>query len=113
MGWFRDDRGGSSPMTLLATIIVAPLSAMLIQAAISRSREFAADKAAAQIVRSPYGLADALRKIEDASRRLPMDANPATVHMLIVKPFTRGRLLSLFSTHPPTEERTHCLMQPQ
>ena len=113
-GWGgRDDRGGSSPITFLVTIIVAPLSAMLIQAAISRSREFAADKAAAQILGSPYGLADALRKIEEASRRLPMDANPATAHMLIVKPFTRGRLMSLFSTHPPTAERIHRLMQPQ
>ena len=113
-GWGgRDQRGGSNPIALLAMIIVAPLAAMLIQAAISRSREFAADRGAARIVGSPYGLADALRKIEHAGRRVPMDANPATAHMFIMKPFSGGGLLSLFSTHPPTEQRIQRLMQPQ
>ena len=113
-GWGgRDARGGSNPIALLAMIIVAPLAAMLIQAAISRSREFAADRSAARIVGSPYGLADALRKIEHAGRRVPMDANPATAHMFIMKPFSGGGLLSLFSTHPPMEQRIKRLMQPQ
>ena len=103
-GWGgRDDRGGSNPIALLAVIIVAPLAALLIQAAISRSREFAADRGAAQIVGSPYGLAYALRKIEHGARRAPLDANPATAHMFIVKPLSGRGLLSMFSTpiRPP------------
>ena len=109
----RGDRGESNPIALLAMIIVAPLAAMVIQAAISRSREFAADRGASQIVGSPYGLADALRKIDHAARRVPLDANPATAHMFIVKPFSGAGLLSLFSTHPPTEQRIQRLMQPR
>ena len=106
----RDDRDGGSPLALLATIIVGPLAAMLIQAAISRSREFAADRGAAQIVGSPYGLADALRKIDAGAKRRPLDANPATAHMFIVKPFSGRGVLSLFSTHPPTEQRIRALL---
>ena len=109
----RGDRGGSNPIALLAMIIVAPLAAMVIQAAISRSREFAADRGASQIVGSPYGLADALRKIDHAARRVPLDANPATAHMFIMKPFSGAGILSLFSTHPPTEQRIQRLMQPR
>ena len=105
----RDDRDGG-PLALLATIIVGPLAAMLIQAAISRSREFAADRGAAQIVGSPYGLADALRKIDAGARRRPLDANPATAHMFIMKPFSGRGVLSLFSTHPPTEQRIRALL---
>ena len=107
----RDDRGGSNPIALLATIIVAPLAAMLIQAAISRSREFAADRGAAEIVGNPVGLVDALRKIEAAAKRVPLDANPATAHMFIIKPFSRASLTSLFSTHPPTAQRVERLLQ--
>jgi len=106
----RDERGGSNPIALLATIIVAPLAAMLIQAAISRSREFAADKGGAAIAGTPYGLASALRKIESASKRVPLDANPATAHMFIMKPFSGGGMLALFSTHPPTEQRIRALL---
>ncbi len=106
----RDDRDGGSPLALLATIIVGPLAAMLIQAAISRSREFAADRGAAQIVGSPYGLADALRKIDAGAKRRPLDANPATAHMFIMKPFSGRGVLSLFSTHPPTEQRIRALL---
>ena len=105
----RDDRDGG-PLALLATIIVGPLAAMLIQAAISRSREFAADRGAATIVGSPYGLADALRKIDAGARRRPLDANPATAHMFIMKPFSGRGVLSLFSTHPPTEQRIRALL---
>jgi heat shock protein HtpX len=101
---------GNNPIALLAMIIVAPLAAMLIQAAISRSREFSADAGGSQIAGNPYGLADALRKIEAASRQVPMDANPATAHMFIIKPFSTAGLASLFSTHPPTEARIRALL---
>jgi heat shock protein HtpX len=110
-GGRRDDNEGSNPIALLATIILAPLAAMLIQAAISRSREFAADAAAARLVGSPYGLVDALKTIEATAKRIPLEANPATAHMFIVKPFTVSGLLSLFSTHPPTEQRIKALLQ--
>jgi heat shock protein HtpX len=106
-----DDRDrGNNPIALLAMIILAPLAAMLIQAAISRSREFSADAGGAQIAGNPYGLADALRKIDAVSQRVPLDANPATAHMFIVKPFSGAGLMSLFSTHPPTEERIRALL---
>ena len=106
-----DDRDrGNNPIALLAMIILAPLAAMLIQAAISRSREFSADAGGAQIAGNPYGLADALRKIEAGSQRVPLDANPATAHMFIVKPFSGAGLMSLFSTHPPTEQRIRALL---
>lgn len=105
-----DDEGGSNPLALLVGIFVAPIAAMLIQAAISRSREFVADAGGAQIAGSPAGLASALRKIEGYSKQVPMDANPATAHMFIIKPFSVRGLFSLFSTHPPTEQRIAALM---
>jgi heat shock protein HtpX len=107
----RDDRDGqSNPIALLAMAIFAPLAAMMIQMAISRSREFAADAGAAAITHNPRALADALRKIDAIARRVPLDANPATAHMFIMKPFTGAGLLSLFSTHPPTEARIQALL---
>jgi heat shock protein HtpX len=109
-GGRRDDRDGGNPIAALATVILAPLAAMLIQAAISRSREYDADAGGASIVGSPMGLVSALRKIESASRVIPIDANPATAHMFIIKPFSMGGLGSLFSTHPPTEERIEALL---
>jgi heat shock protein HtpX len=110
-GGSRDDReGGSNPIALLATVILAPVAAMLIQAAISRSREFGADRGGAEIAGTPYGLVDALKKLEFASKRIPMDANPATAHMFIMKPFSVHGMLSLFSTHPPTEARVRALL---
>jgi heat shock protein HtpX len=108
-GGRRDDRDGN-PIAALATIILAPVAAMLIQAAISRSREYEADAGGASIVGSPMGLVSALRKIESASRVVPIDASPATAHMFIIKPFSLGGLGSLFSTHPPTEERIAALL---
>jgi heat shock protein HtpX len=102
---------GNNPIALLAMMILAPLAAMLIQAAISRSREFAADTGGAGIAGNPYGLADALRKIEAVAKRVPLDANPATAHMFIIKPFSGAGLLSLFSTHPPTEARIQALLE--
>jgi heat shock protein HtpX len=110
-GGSRDDREGSNPIALLATVILAPIAAMLIQAAISRSREYDADAGGAAIAGSPHGLVSALRKIESASRQVPLDANPATAHMFIVKPFSGQALLGLFSTHPPTEKRISALLQ--
>lgn len=108
----RDDRdGNSNPIALLAMMILAPIAAMLIQMAISRSREFAADAGAARITGNPYALADALRKIDAIAKRTPLDANPATAHMFIVKPFSGRGLMSLFSTHPPTEARVQALLQ--
>jgi heat shock protein HtpX len=110
-GGRRDDRGGGgNPIALLATIILAPLAAMLIQAAISRSREFGADAGGAAIAGSPYGLVDALKKLDVAAKRIPMDANPATAHMFIMKPFSVSGMMSLFSTHPPTEARVRALL---
>jgi heat shock protein HtpX len=109
-GSSRNDREGSNPIAMLATIILAPIAAMLVQAAISRSREFAADAGGAQIAGTPYGLMHALKKLEMGSKQIPLDANPATAHMFIVKPFSGGGLLSMFSTHPPTEQRIQALM---
>ena len=108
----RDERDGANPLAMLAMAILAPLAATLIQMAISRSREFAADRRAAQIVGSPYGLADALRKIDSAAQRVPLDANPATAHMFIMKPISVRGMAGLFSTHPPTEQRIERLLQP-
>jgi heat shock protein HtpX len=111
-GGGRDDReGGSNPIALLATVILAPIAAMLIQMAISRSREFAADAGAARMTGNPYALAEALKRIDAIARRVPLDANPATAHMFIMKPFAGQGLMSLFSTHPPTEARVQALLQ--
>ena len=106
----RDDNR-SNPFARLATFIVAPVAARLIQAAISRSREFDADAGGAQIAGGPHGLVSALRKIEVASKQIPLDANPATAHMFIIKPFSASSLLGLFSTHPPTADRIQALLQ--
>jgi heat shock protein HtpX len=105
-----DDRRGGNPIALLATIILAPIAAMLIQMAISRSREYDADAGGAAIAGSPLGLVSALQKIEAGSRAVPMDANPATAHMFIIKPFSAGGLLGLFSSHPPTKDRIDALL---
>jgi heat shock protein HtpX len=110
-GGGRDsDRQGSNPIALIAMIILAPLAAMLIQAAISRSREFDADAGGAAMAGGPNGLVSALKKIETASRAIPLDANPATAHMFIIKPFSASGLAGLFSTHPPTEQRIQALL---
>src|SRR5438067_637241 len=111
-GGRRDEREGGNPIALLATIILAPIAAMLIQAAISRSREYDADAGGAAIAGTPLGLVSALRKIEAGSRAVPLDANPATAHLFIVKPFSATGLLGLFSTHPPTDQRIQALLHP-
>jgi heat shock protein HtpX len=109
-GGDRDRDRGGNPIALLAMIVLAPIAAMLIQMAISRSREYAADAGGAHMAGNPYGLADALRKIDAVAKRVPLDANPATAHMFIVKPFTGQFLMSLFSSHPPTEDRIRALL---
>jgi len=109
-GGRSDDREGQNPIAMILTIVLAPVAAMLIQAAISRSREYDADAGGASIAGHPDGLVSALRKIEVASKAVPLEANPATAHMFIIKPFSAGSLFSLFSTHPPTEERIKALL---
>ncbi|MEX2271615.1 MAG: zinc metalloprotease HtpX [Vicinamibacterales bacterium] len=104
-----DDDGDSNPIAAIAMMILAPIAAMLIQAAISRSREFGADRGGADIAGSPHGLAGALQKLEAGSKQVPMAANPATAHMFIIKPFSAGGLMGLFSTHPPTAARIQAL----
>src|SRR5499433_633302 len=104
-GSSRDDEG-SNPIAGLLGIILAPLAATLIQMAISRSREFAADEHGAHLSANPLALASALQKIEAWSQRIPMTAgSPATAHLFIINPFSGGGLVRLFSTHPSTEER--------
>ena len=110
-GGSRDDRDGGNPIAAIAMMILAPIAATLIQAAISRSREFDADAGGASITGNPLGLASALRKIESASKVVPLDANPAMAHMFIIKPFSVSGLLGLFSTHPPTEARIAALTE--
>jgi heat shock protein HtpX len=105
-GGRRDDdesRGGM--IGAIAMIILAPIAAALIQMAISRSREYEADATGARICGNPLWLANALRKLHAGSQRVPLNANPATAHMFIVNPLRGDGLLSLFSTHPPMEER--------
>jgi heat shock protein HtpX len=105
----RDDDDGS-PIVAIVMMIVAPIAAMMVQMAISRTREFEADKGGATIAGSPSGLANALLKLEKGSQIIPMhDAKPATAHMFIVNPLTGGGLMKLFSTHPPIEERVQRL----
>lgn len=104
-GGRSDDREGGSPIAALVMMIVGPIAAMMVQMAISRSREYGADAGGARIAGNPAYLANALRKLHMASKKIPMEANPATSHMFIVNPLSGGSLLKLFSTHPPIEER--------
>jgi heat shock protein HtpX len=103
-GGRRDDDDGS-PIASLVMMIVAPIAAMLIQMAISRSREYSADEGGARLNGNPMALANALRKLTKGSQMIPMHATPATSHMMIVNPFKGGGIVNLFSTHPPIEER--------
>jgi len=102
----RNDDEGGSPIAALVMMIVAPIAAMLVQMAISRTREYDADAGGAKIAGSPSGLANALLKLEKGNQLIPMaDAKPATAHMFIVNPLHGGGLMNLFSTHPPIAER--------
>lgn len=101
----RDENGRNNIISLLVLAVLAPLAAMLIQMAISRSREYKADEGAARMTGNPNGLASALRKLGEVSKRRPMVASNNTAHLFIVQPFSGQAFLSLFSTHPPIEER--------
>jgi len=100
-----DDEGPGNLVAMLATMIIAPLAAAIIQMAISRSREYLADATGAKICGHPVSLANALQRLEEYNHRLPMKVNPATAQMYIVNPLAGGGIASLFSTHPPIRER--------
>ena len=104
-GGRHSDDDAPNPIASLALLLLAPVAALLIQMAISRTREFAADAEAARAIGTGRGLANALRKLESWSKRIPLEANPAMSHMFIIKPFSGEALMRLFSTHPPTSER--------
>jgi heat shock protein HtpX len=107
--WFgprrSDDDDGGSAWGGIFMLILAPIAAMLIQMAISRTREYDADEASAKYTGTPYNLISALQKLDVYSKRIPMDASPATQHLFIIKPFTGNSLMRMFSTHPSTEDR--------
>lgn len=104
------DEDAPNPLAALALVIIAPLAAMIVQLAISRAREYEADKTGAEIAGTPLGLASALRKLEAAAQRIPnAHAQPATAHMYIVNPLRGGGIAALFSTHPPVQERVRRL----
>ena len=111
-GGSRDRERGSAAVQMVVFLLIsilAPLAAMLVQMAISRSREYQADESGAQLCRKPLALASALRKIQTAATQRPLEANPATAHLFIVNPLRAQGLLNLFSTHPPVERRIEIL----
>lgn len=105
----RDNRQGGNPLGVLFLIFIAPISASIIQLAISRTREFSADRGAATITGNPLALANALQKLESIGKKVPMNGNPAFEPILIINPFSASGLQSLFRTHPSTEERVRQL----
>ncbi|MDR3089800.1 MAG: zinc metalloprotease HtpX [Desulfobulbaceae bacterium] len=109
-GRSQDGEGGGNPLAAIISMIVAPVAASLIQMAISRSREYQADATGAAICGSPRSLAQALGNLENYNRQLPMAVNPASAQMYIVNPLAGGQLASLFSTHPPIQERIQRLL---
>jgi heat shock protein HtpX len=111
-GRSRDDDRGGGGITALAMLILAPIAATIVQLAISRQREYAADASAARLVGHPYGLVSALEKLGAYNKRIPMDVSPATSSLFIVAPLSTGQAFSrLFSTHPPLEKRIAALRQ--
>ena len=104
-GRHGDDEEGGNPIAMIVLAVLAPIAAMLVQMAVSRSREFQADATGARYAGRTWGLAKALEKMEIASHQVPMHANPATAHLFIVNPLSGSTLMKLFSTHPPMEER--------
>jgi heat shock protein HtpX len=111
--WFggrRDDREGGNPIVALLMMLLAPLAAALIQMAISRSREYAADQSGAELAGSPRGLASALQKLEYANKRIPLPVPASQANMFIVAPLTGADMASLFMTHPPTQKRIERLL---
>lgn len=109
-GGRNDDEGGSNPIAMLVMMLVAPLAASLIQMAISRSREYIADRTGAEICGHPKALASALQKLSNYNKQRPMQVNPATAQMYIVNPLKGNFIAGLFSTHPPMEERIRRLL---
>jgi len=109
LGMGRDDDEGGGILGVLVMSIIAPIAAMLIQMAISRSREYLADETGAHLTHNPDSLARALEKLSLGTQQIPMDASPATAHMFIVNPLAGSSLMNLFSTHPPIEERVERL----
>jgi heat shock protein HtpX len=104
-GGRHDDDDSPSPIAMILMAVVAPIAAMLVQLAVSRSREFQADATGARLAGRTWGLSKALEKLEMAAHQVPMQANPATAHLFIVNPLSGQSLMRLFSTHPPIEER--------
>lgn len=104
-GRHDDDRGGGNPLIALLVAILAPIAAMIIQMAISRSREYEADHSGAELTGKPLELASALKKLEAGVKRNPAEVHPATAHLFIVSPLSGRSVLTLFSTHPPTAKR--------
>jgi len=101
-----DEEGGSNPIAMILLAVLAPIAALLVQMAVSRSREFQADATGARVAGRPWGLAKALEKLQMANQAMPMaNATPATAHLFIVNPLSGQTLMRLFSTHPPLEER--------
>jgi len=100
-----DEEGSGGMFGALFMAILAPIAALMVQMAVSRAREFQADATGARLAGKPWGLAKALEKLHSASRRIPMEASPATAHLFIVNPLSGGGFVKLFSTHPPMEER--------
>jgi heat shock protein HtpX len=108
-GGGRRDRNGGA-ITAMLMIIVAPIAAMMIQLWVSRTREYEADATGAHLTGNPYALASALQKLEDYSKRIPLQATPSTAHLFIIAPLLGGGFGTLFSTHPPTKERIRRLI---
>jgi heat shock protein HtpX len=104
-GYSRSRRGSGNIFSLIAVSIIAPIAALIVQLAISRSREYVADRHGAYFAKDSAGLASALRRLQEASRARPMQASPQTAHLFIVNPFRASFITKLFSTHPPVEER--------
>lgn len=104
-GFGGNRENGVGPLQLLVASLVAPIAAMIIQMGISRSREYLADATGAKIAGTPFGLSNALRKLEAVSKRRPMPSSPSTAHLFIINPLSGRRMMKLFSTHPPMEER--------
>jgi heat shock protein HtpX len=112
--WFggsRDDERGGNPLGIIATVVLAPLAATVIQLAISRTREFSADAGAARITGNPRALASALQRLESTARQIPMQSNPAFEPLLIINPFSGQSFANLFRTHPTTEQRVEALLR--
>ena len=107
------DNDNRNPLVALVVLILAPIAAVLIQLAISRGREYEADRGGAELSGDPRALADALAEIDRYAKGLPLEAaeaHPSTAHLMIINPLSGGGLAGLFRTHPPTEERIHRLL---